>query len=71
MVYGAIAGAGIGIVSGIMQARAAEEQAQAQADAQFYAEQQQQNNANFRGGYVYIPAEPGDCPEECYAFISQ
>ena len=49
MVYGAIAGAGIGIVSGIMQARAAEEQAQAQADAQFYAEQQQQNNANFRG----------------------
>ena len=44
-----LAGMGLGIVSGIMQADAAEDQARAQAAAQYQAELDQQNAANFRG----------------------
>jgi len=47
--YMAVAGMGLGIVSGIMQADAAEDQARAQAAAQYQAEIDQQNAANFRG----------------------
>ena len=49
MVWMAAAGMGIGIISGMMQADAAEDQAKAQAAAQYQAELDQQNAANFRG----------------------
>ena len=44
-----LAGMGLGIVSGIMQADAAEDQARARAAAQYQAELNQYNAANFRG----------------------
>ena len=49
MPYLAIGMMGVGMVSGMMQADAAEDQAQAQAAAQYQAEINQMNATNFRG----------------------
>jgi hypothetical protein len=49
MPYLAIGMGAVGVISGMMQSDAAEDHAQAQAAAQYHAELQQQNAANFRG----------------------